>query len=108
MYNKKASEIIQHGLAHGESYDIINDRLKLAGVDFHLEKSRPQGWTEQEMKEGFIPATEEAKPVLTLSDLMGRNVKLAGKTVDFWCKEGHYEVTYNESGCAVKAVRINV
>lgn len=102
------AEIIRQGLANGDSYAVINKALADAGFNLKLATREKSGWTEQEMKEGFIPATEEAKPVLTLSDLMSRNVKLAGKTVDFWCKEGHYEVTYNEIGCAVKAVRINV
>lgn len=102
------AEIIRQGFANGDSYAVINKALADGGFNLKLVPRETSGWTEQEMKEGFIPATEEAKPVLTLSDLMGRNVKLAGKTVDFWCKEGRYEVTYNESGCAVKAVRINV
>lgn len=99
------AEIIRQGLAHGESYELINKRLAEAGCEFRLSTTEKSGWTEQEMKEGVIPSTEDAKTVLTLADLMRRNAKLAGKTVDFWCKEGHYDVTYNEDGYAVKAVR---
>lgn len=103
----KATEIIQQGLAHGESYELINERLKQAGFDFHLEKSRPEGWTEQEMKEGFNEG-EPAEDILHLADLIKRHPSLAGTKHTFWCAEGQYEVTYNESGYAVKAVRQNV
>lgn len=102
------TEIIRNGLANGDSYEVINKALADAGFNLKLVARDVSGWTEQEMKEGFIPATKKAKNVLTLADLMSRNEKLAGKTVDFWCKEGHYNVTYDEDGCAVKAVRINV
>lgn len=99
------AEIIRQGLAKGDSYAVINKTLADAGFNLKLVPRDKIGWTEQEMKEGFIPAKEEAENVLTLADLMSRNEKLAGKTVDFWCKEGHYDVTYNEIGYAVKAVR---
>lgn len=108
MENMKATEIIQQGLAHGESYELINERLKQAGFDFHLEKSRPEGWTEEEMKAGFIPANSETPDVLHLADLMKRHSSLAGTKHTFWCAEGQYEVTYDEDGYAVKAVKINV
>ena len=99
------TEIIRQGFASGDSYAVINKRLADAGFNIKLVPRENTGWTEQEMKEGFIPAKEEAKNVLTLADLMGRNNDLAGKTVNFWCKEGNYDVTYNENGYAVKAVR---
>lgn len=47
----------------------------------------------------------ERKPILTLADLMNRNEKLAGQTVNFWCKEGNYDVEYNAAGYAVRAER---
>ena len=108
MENMKATEIIQQGLAHGESYDLINERLKQAGFDFHLEKSRPKGWTEEEMKSGFIPAASETPDALHLADLMKRDAQNANKEIQVSCAEGIYKITYDADGYAVKAVRINV
>lgn len=108
MENMKATEIIQQGLAHGESYDLINERLKQAGFDFHLEKSRPEGWTEEEMKSGFIPADSETPDALHLADLMKRDALNANKEIRVSCAEGVYDITYDDGGYAVKAVRVNV
>lgn len=108
MYNIKAIEIIHQGLAHGESYELINERLKQAGYDLHLEKSRPEGWTEEEMKSGFIPADSEMPDALHLADLMKRAVMNADKEIQVSCAEGIYKITYDADGYAVKAVRINV
>lgn len=108
MENMKATEIIQQGLAHGESYDLINERLKQAGFDFHLEKSRPEGWTAEEMKSGFIPADSETPDALHLADLMKRDVLNANQEIDVSCAEGNYKITYDANGYAVKAVRVNV
>lgn len=108
MENMKATEIIQQGLAHGESYDLINERLKQAGFDFHLEKNRPEGWTEEEMKSGFIPADSETPDALHLAYLMKRNALNANQEIQVSCAEGIYKIIYNEDGYVVKAVRINV
>lgn len=103
-----ASEIIQQGLAHGESYELINERLKQAGFNFHIEKNRQEGWTEEEMKSGFIPADSETPDALHLTDLMKRDAQNANKEIQVSCAEGIYKVTYDADGYAVKAVRINV
>ena len=108
MENMKATEIIQQGLAHGESYELINERLKQAGFDFHLEKSRPEGWTAEEMKSGFIPADSETPDALHLADLMKRDVLNANQEIDVSCAEGNYKITYNADGYIVKVVRQNV
>lgn len=105
MENMKATEIIKQGLAHGESYDLINERLKQAGFDFHLEGNRPEGWTEQEMKEGFQQG-EPAPDVKRLHDYMRFNKENAGKTVRVEVPEGTYDVTWNENGNPVSAVRV--
>ena len=48
--------IINEGKKNGKTIEAINVELKEAGANFHLN---PDGgvanWTEQEMKEGFIP-----------------------------------------------------
>lgn len=82
-----AFEIIKQGLTHGESYELINERLKQAGFNFHIEKNRQDVWTEEEMKSGLIPANKE---------------------IQVSCAEGTYKITYDADGYAVKAVRINV
>lgn len=99
------TEIIRIGLANGDSYEVINKALADAGFNLKLVARDASGWTEQEMKDGF----NEAMPVgdvLHLADLMKRHSSLAGTKHTFWCVEGRYEVTYNENGYAVKAVRI--
>lgn len=58
--DKKYAEIINEGKATGKSIDEINEALKEAGANFHLNPDGGvSGWTEQEMKEGFIPAEED-------------------------------------------------
>lgn len=108
METMKATEIIQQGLAHGESYELINERLKQAGFNFHIEKNRQEGWTEEEMKSGFIPADSETPDALHLTDLMKRDPQNANKEIQVSCVEGNYKITYDADGYAVKAVRINV
>ncbi|MFR3993045.1 MAG: hypothetical protein ACLTY5_11385 [Angelakisella sp.] len=52
--------IINEGKATGKAIEAINAELKAAGANFHLN---PDGgvanWTEDEMREGFIPAEKE-------------------------------------------------
>lgn len=103
-----ASEIIRQGLTHGESYELINERLKQAGFNFHIEKNRQEGWTEEEMKSGFIPADSETPDALHLTDLMKRDAENANKEIQVSCAEGIYKITYDADGYTVKAVRINV
>lgn len=101
------TEIIRQGLAHGDSYEVINKALADAGFNLKLVPRENTGWTEQEMKEGFKEG-ETATDTIKLADLMSMHVSLAGKTRVFWCKEGQYAVTYDENGYAIKAVRQNV
>lgn len=101
------TEIIRQGLAHGDSYEVINKNLADAGFNLRLVPRENTGWTEQEMKEGFKEG-EPANEATHLADLMKRHMEHAGKTVVDWCAEGKYAVTYNEDGYATKAVRQNV
>jgi hypothetical protein len=101
------TEIIRQGLAHGDSYEVINKALADAGFNLKLVPRENTGWTEQEMKEGF----KEGEPGVvfpTLADMMKRNMKMAGMEEEIWCKEGKYKITWNEDGYATKAVRCNV
>lgn len=101
------TEIIRQGLAHGDSYEVINKALADAGFNLKLVPHENTGWTEQEMKEGF----KEGEPGVVfpaLADMMKRNMKMAGMEEEIWCKEGKYKITWNEDGYATKAVRCNV
>lgn len=101
------TEIIRQGLAHGDSYEVINKALADAGFNLKLVSRENTGWTEQEMKEGF----KEGEPGVVfpaLADMMKRNMKMAGMEEEIWCKEGKYKITWNEDGYATKAVRCNV
>ena len=55
---------------------------------------------------GFIPATEEAKPLPKTPD-MHRRKDLSGKVVRQTTKSGVYDVTYDADGYAVNARRVN-
>lgn len=101
------TEIIKQGLANGDSYAVINKRLADAGFNLKLVPRENTGWTEQEVKEGFKEG-ETAKDVVTLADLMKRDVSMAGQEKVMWCKEGQYKITWDENGYAIKAVRQNV
>lgn len=101
------TEIIRQGLAHGDSYEVINKALADAGFNMKLVPRENTGWTEQEMKEGF----KEGEPGVVfpaLADMMKRNTKMAGMEEEIRCKEGKYKITWNEDGYATKAVRCNV
>lgn len=101
------TEIIRQGLAHGDSYEVINKALADAGFNLKLVPRENTGWTEHEMKEGF----KEGKPAnvpTTLADLMKRDISMAGQEQTMWCKEGQYKITWDENGYAIKAVRQNV
>ena len=101
------TEIIRKGLANGDSYEVINKALADAGFNLKLVARDISGWTEQEMKEGFNEG-EPAKDVVTLADLMKRDISMAGQEQVMWCKEGQYKITWDENGYAIKAVRQNV
>ena len=100
--------IINEGKKNGESIEVINTKLKEAGANFHLN---PDGgvpnWTEQEMKEGFIPAETEPEDVKHLHDHMRYDVTKAGQTVRVETPEGTYDITWDEGGHPEKAVRVN-
>lgn len=103
---KSFTEIIRNGFWKGESYEVINKRLKEAGATFSLvEDKKHDGWTNKEIASGFVkePVTEDVK---TLADLMARNMEYAGYTKRLSCKDGTFDVTYETNGYAVKAVRV--
>ena len=108
---KKFEQIINEGKKNGKKLSEINAELKAAGATFHLDYTMtpdgPQtGWSEQEMKEGFTPATDEAKDVVHLHDYMRYSNANAGKTIRVSVPEGTYDITWDEGGHPEKAVRV--
>lgn len=104
---KKFENIITEGKRKGKTVDEINAELKAAGATFHLSSLEGNGgWTELEMKEGFILATDEAKDVVHLHDYMRYSNANAGKTIRVSVPEGTYDITWDEVGHPVKAVRV--
>lgn len=86
---KKYAKIINEGKAAGKSVEAINAELEAAGANFYLDPNgRVSGWTEQEMKEGFIPAKEEPVYVSHLHDYMRYDIDKAGLTVRVETPEG--------------------
>lgn len=105
---KKYAEIINEGKKQGAPVEAINAELKAAGANFYLDPDgRPSGWTEQEMKEGFIPAEKEPEAVKHLHDVMRYDTEKAGETRRIQCAEGVYDVTWDIYGHPEKAVRVH-
>ena len=106
--NKIYEDIINEGKKNGKAVETINAELKEAGANFHLDADgKVAGWTEDEMREGFIPAEKEPEDVKHLHDYMRRDPAKANTEEEVWAPEGHYRITFDEDGHATKAVRIN-
>ena len=105
---KKFAEIINEGKKNGKTIEVINAELKEAGANFHLDPDGGvAGWTEDEMREGFIPAEKEPEDVKHLHDFMKYDTEKAGETLRIQCAEGVYDVTWDVYGHPEKAVRVN-
>ena len=104
---KKFAEIINEGRKAGKTIEEVNKLLKAAGANFHLTPDGyVEGWTEQEMKEGFIPAEAEPADVRHLHDYMRYDATKSGLTVRAETPEGVYDITWDEDGHPKKAVRV--
>lgn len=104
--DKKYADIINNGKKTGKTVAEINFELKAAGADFHLAEEGTPSWSEQEMAEGFIPTEKEPKDVKHLWDIMKRDPAKAGLKLTVSVAEGRYQVTWNENGTPVKAVKL--
>lgn len=103
--NKTFENIINEGKKNGKKLSEINAELKAAGANFHLDADgKVAGWTDQEMAEGFMPGAP-AEDVKHLRDYMRYNPEMAGQTIRVQVPEGAYDVTWDEDGRPVKAVR---
>ena len=101
------TEIIRAYTEGNASLKETNAALEAAAAGFHLSPREETGWTEAEMREGFIqPPAGEAKKAKPDGPDMRRRVDLAGKNVIQATKMGLYGVTYDEDGYAVAAKSI--
>ena len=102
---KKFAEIINEGKKNGNAIETINKELKAAGANFHLNADGAvAGWTEQEMKEGFIPGAPAQDAQRELD--MGRKMEFAGTKQIQWIPGGKFEVEYDANGYAKRAVKV--
>lgn len=105
---KKYAEIISEGKKNGKSIEEINDALEAAGANFFIDPDvRTAGWTEDEMREGFVPAETEPEDAKHLHDVMRYDTEKAGETLRIQCADGVYDVTWDVYGHPEKAVRVN-
>ena len=105
---KKFAEIINEGKKLGAPVEAVNAELKAAGANFHLNPDGGvAGWTEQEMAEGFISPEKEPEDVKHMYDYFSYNPANAGQTIRVTASEGTYDVSWDEDGHPVKAVRVN-
>lgn len=102
---KKFENIITEGKRKGKTVEEINKELKEAGANFHLSSLEGNGgWTEQEMKEGFIPGAPAEDAHRTLD--MSRKMEFAGTKQIQWIPGGKFEVEYDANGYAKRAVKV--
>ena len=105
----KVNEIMEKYKAGEITVEEANEQLRQQGANFHLGPMTDEERAAKKQREdelGFIPATEEAKPLPKTPD-MRRRKDLAGQVVRQKTKSGLYDVTYDADGYAVKARRVN-
>lgn len=115
---KKYAEIITEGKKNGKTIEEINEALKEAGATFHLNPDGGvSGWTEQEMKEGFIPAEDDGKDGIYKIASDGKPIRYSTKALgggiygtaipvmdrdesraDTTITVGHWELSYDSRG----------
>lgn len=117
--DKKYAEIINEGKKQGAPVEAINAELKAAGANFHLNPDGGvAGWTEQEMKEGFIPGEDDGKNGIYKIASDGKPIRYSNKALgggvygvaipvmdrdesraDTTITVGHWELSYDSRGC---------
>ena len=105
----KVNEIMEKYKAGEITVEEANEQLRQQGANFHLEPMTDEERAAKKQREdelGFIPATEEAKPLPKTPD-MRRRKDLAGQVVRQMTKTGPFDVTYDADGYAVKARRVS-
>ena len=105
----KVNEIMEKYKDGEITVEEANKQLRQQGANFHLEPMTDEERAAKKQREdelGFIPATEEAKPLPKTPD-MRRRKDLAGQVVRQMTRSGPFDVTYDADGYAVKARRVN-
>ena len=103
------NEIMEKYKAGEITLEKANEQLRQQGANFHLEPMTDEERASRkqlEDEEGYIPATEEAKPLPKTPD-MRRRPDLAGQVVRQMTRSGPFDVTYDADGYAVKARRVS-
>ncbi len=89
--------------------DEANAGLKDLGAGYSFQTLTDEERAAKKQREdelGFIPATDEAKPLPKTAD-MRRRKDLAGQVVRQMTRSGPFDVTYDADGYAVKARRVS-
>ena len=105
----KVNEIMEKYKAGEITVEEANKQLRQQGANFHLEPMTDEeraAKKQREDEQGYIPATEEAKPLPKTPD-MRRRKDLAGQVVRQMTRSGPFDVTYTDAGYAVSAKKVN-
>ena len=105
----KVNEIMEKYKAGEITVEEANEQLRQQGANFHLEPMTDEERAAKKQREdelGFIPATEEGKPLPKTAD-MRRRPDLAGHVVRQHTRAGDFDVTYTDAGYAVSAKKVN-
>ena len=105
----KVNEIMEKYKAGEITVEEANEQLRQQGANFHLEPMTDEERAAKKQREdelGFIPATEEGKPLPKTAD-MRRRPDLAGQVVRQHTRAGDFDVTYTDAGYAVSAKKVN-
>ena len=101
------SEIMEQYNAGKKTMEEANAALTEYGIRLKpLTDEERAAKKQREDELGFIPATEEAKPLPKTPD-MRRRKDLAGQVVRQMTRSGPFDVTYDADGYAVKARRVS-
>ena len=105
----KVNEIMEKYKAGEITVEEANEQLRQQGANFHLKPMTDEERAAKKQREdelGFIPATEEGKPLPKTAD-MRRRPDLAGQVVRQHTRAGDFDVTYTDAGYAVSAKKVN-
>ena len=101
------SEIMEQYNAGKKTLEEANAALTEYGIRLKpLTDEERAAKKQREDELGFIPATEEGKPLPKTPD-MRRRKDMAGQVVRQMTRSGPFDVTYDADGYAVKARRVS-
>ena len=101
------SEIMEQYNAGKKTLEEANAALTEYGIRLKpLTDEERAAKKQREDELGFIPATEEGKPLPKTPD-MRRRPDLAGQVVRQHTRAGDFDVTYTDAGYAVSAKKVN-